>query len=176
MTPAWNETPLGSVGRWGLTALVILALFLLSTFPFRFAGLGEIRPAFMLMAVYYWTILRPSLLPPPAVFAIGIVLDVLFAYPLGMNAMVFVIAQWVTRGQRKFLLGQPFPVIWAGFALMALGSGVAQWLVFSLFSGTLVPVRPVVVGTLLSVFLFPAAALPLSVAHKALVDRPPSAS
>ena len=132
MTPEWNEPFLKIIGRWGLALAVVLFILLISAVPIRVAHLGEVKPVFMLMAVYYWTILRPS--PPLAVFILGLVLDLLSNYPFGMNALVLVAAQALTASQRKFLLGQSFLVIWAGFALIALGAGVIQWILFDLFN------------------------------------------
>ncbi|MFH1159041.1 MAG: rod shape-determining protein MreD [Pseudomonadota bacterium] len=175
MTSVWNEPLLGAVGRWGLMLLTVFVLFILSAFPFEIAHLGEVRPFFMLMAVYYWTILRPSLLPPPATFVIGIILDLLFNWPFGMNAVVLVTAQALTLRQRKFLLGQLFLVIWAGFALMALMAGAAQWMLFALFNMTLISVKPMLVSSVLSALLFPLMVLPLMMLHKALAARPSAA-
>lgn len=174
MTPVWNESLLRTVGRWGLALLVLTALFSLSVMPLDILHLGDVRPAFMLMAVYYWTVLRAPLWAPVAVFAFGLALDLLFAYPLGLQALVFVLAQWLTGSQRKFLLGQSFPVIWAGFALVALGAGALQWALFSLFNLTWFSARLMLVSAALSVCLFPLLAWPLSVVHKALEDDPSS--
>ena len=170
MTADWHESLLRILARWGLALAVLLVLILLSAFPFRIAHLGEIRPVFMLMAVYYWTILRPA--PPVAVFVVGLILDLLSAYPFGMNALVLVAAQALTGHNRKFLLGQSFLVIWAGFALVALGAGVIQWVLFSLFNLALVSVKPVLISVILSSFLFPLSVLPLAAVHKALADSP----
>lgn len=170
MTSEWHETFLKIVGRWGLALAVILALIMLSVIPFHIAYLGEIRPVFMLMAVYYWTILRPS--SPLAVFALGLVLDLLSSYPLGMNAMVLVAVQALTAHNRKFLLGQSFLVIWAGFALVALGVAVVQWGLFSLFNLTLVTPKPALISAVLSAFIFPLSALPLAAVYKALAGDP----
>ncbi len=172
MTPVWNESFLRIVGRWGLALIVLFFLFVLSAFPFRIAHLGEVRPVFMLMAVYYWTILRP--VPPLAVFMVGLALDLLSDYTFGMNALILVAAQWLTGSQRKFLLGQSFLVIWAGFALIALGAGTVQWLLFTLFNLALVPAKPMLISVVLSTFLFPLLVLPLSAVHKALADDPSS--
>jgi rod shape-determining protein MreD len=169
-----DESLLGTVGRWGLALLVLFVLLALSSVPLEISHLGEIRPVFMLMAVYYWTILRPSSMLPVAVFAIGLVLDLLSAYPFGMHAFIFVVAQWITSSQRKFLLGQSFLVIWSGFAFIALGAGVLQWALFSLFNLTFLPVKAILISFVLSVFLFPLLVLPLSMVHKALVDDPSS--
>ncbi len=173
MTPLWNESLWQTVWRRGLAALVLFVLLALSALPLDIARLGEIRPAFMLMAVYYGTILRPQLLPPLVAFALGIALDLLAAAPLGLHALVMVGAQWLTRSQRKFLLGQPFPVIWSGFALIALGAGLAQWGLFSLFGLALLPLKAMLVSVVFSTFLFPLAAWPLHIVHKALADPAP---
>ena len=176
MIPEWNEPLLGAVGRFGIALLTLFVLFILSAVPLQVAHLGEVRPVFMLMAVYYLAILRPSLLPPPLVFIIGLVLDLISAYPLGMNALVLVVSQWLAKSQRKFLSGQSFLVIWAGFAIVALFSGLAQWLLFSLFNLTVVPVKSTFISFVLSVFLFPVMALLLSAVHKVLADPSSSAS
>lgn len=174
MTPAWNESAWGVVLRRMIVAAVLLALLVLSALPLNIARLGEIRPSFMLMAVYYGTILRPQTLPPVAVFIIGVVLDFLSAWPPGMQALVMVAVQWLTRSQRKFLLGQPFPVIWVGFAMIALGSGIVQWGLFSLLNFTFVPLKAMLAGVVFSTFVFPLAAMPLHMVYKALTDPPSS--
>lgn len=166
MTAEWHESSLRVVGRWGLALAVIILFMLLSTVPFRLAHLGEVRPAFMLMAVYYWSILRPS--PPAVVFVIGLILDLVSNYPFGLQALILVAAQTLTGSQRKFLLGQSFLVIWAGFALVALAAGLIQWGVFSLFESAWMTVKPMLISTVLSSFLFPVVVLPLAAMHKAL--------
>jgi len=170
MTPAWNESYLRIVGRWGLVLSGVFVLLILSVFPFKIAHRGEIRPAFLLMAVYYWAILRPPM--PLAAFVLGIFLDLLSDYPTGMSALILVTVQWLTSNQRKFFLGQSFLVIWAGFALVALAAGIVQWVLFSLFDMTLVPARSMLISALLSSFLFPLVVWPLSRVYKALVDHP----
>lgn len=170
MTPNWNEPVLKIIGRWGLVLLAIFVLFVLSMFPFRLTEMGEIRPAFMLMAVYYWAIMRPT--PPLVAFFVGFFLDLLLQYPPGMNAFVFVLTHWVTRNQRKFLMGQPFMVIWAGFALTALVAGILQWLLFALLDQAVAPIVPVLVSIAFTVFLFPLMAAALAVVHKAMMEDP----
>jgi len=169
MTDEWHDSLLKTIGRWGLALAAILVLVLLSALPLQIAHLGEVRPVFMLMAVYYWTILRSS--PLLAVFVLGLMLDLLSDYPLGMNALVLVLAQALTTHNRKFLLGQSFLVIWAGFALVALGAGILQWLLFCLYNFSLVSAKSMLISTALSAFLFPVAALPLAAVHRALSDR-----
>ncbi|MBI3441978.1 MAG: rod shape-determining protein MreD [Proteobacteria bacterium] len=171
MASVWNESLLRMIGRWGLALAMLLVLFVFSAAPLEIARLGEIRPVFMLMAVYYWTILRPALLPAPAVFAIGLVLDLLSAAPFGMNALILVLAQWLIRSQRKFLLGQSFLMIWAGFAAIATGAGLMQWGLFVMFNLTLFSAKPMLVSVVISTLLFPLFVWPLSAVHKALMTH-----
>jgi rod shape-determining protein MreD len=167
----WNEPFLRVIGRLGLSLLALFTLFILSAVPFKIPHFGEIRPLFMLMAVYYWTVVRPAPLPSLFIFITGLFLDLLAAYPLGMNALLLVIAQWVTGVQRKFLMGQSFLVVWAGFFLLAGAAGFVQWAFFSLFSTSLVSATPMLASVVLSAFLFPLMALALYIIHKALTDQ-----
>lgn len=151
----WQHTPWGAIGRVGVVLLVIALLFLLSAFPLPFGNLGDVRPAFLLMAVYYWSITRPENLSVAGVFFLGVLLDLLSGLPLGLNGLVFLSVQWIMRRQRKFMMGQPFRLIWAGLALVALGAGLCQWFLFALFYFSLPPVLPVLISATLTAFAFP---------------------
>lgn len=157
------------MGQWGLVLLAVLVLTLLSAIPLHIVHLAEVRPMFMLMAVYYWTMLRPT--PVVGVFLLGLLLDLISDYPLGMNAFVLLLAQILTTHNRKFLLGQSFLVTWAGFAVVALGAGLLEWLLFSLFNFTLVSTKSVLLSVVLSAFLFPVVVLPLAAVNRALLGR-----
>lgn len=151
----WQEPLLSILGRLGLTFLIGFVLLLLSVFPLPTEHLGDVRPAFILMTVYYWAIMFPSTLTYFTVFLIGLSFDLLAGFPPGVNAMTLLIVQWIVRSQRKFMLGQPFRVIWAGLALMAFGAALMQWAVFSLFYGAPLNIRPVLISALLTCLLFP---------------------
>ena len=165
----WRKWPWETVRRLGLTLLAVAVLLLLGAIPFHLGRLGEIRPAFLLIAVYYWAVMRPETLPPLFTFLAGIALDLLAGYPLGMNALTLVAAQWITRVQRKFLLGQPFAVIWAGLAIEALAAGILQWALFSLFYLNLMSIRPALMSALLTAIVFPLTVPPLAALNRLLV-------
>lgn len=166
-----QDVVLNKVARWGLTSMVIFVLFILSAIPLDFFNMGEIRPAFMLIAIYYMTILRPSVMPAFVVFLIGLALDLASSYPFGLNAMILVSVQWMVRSQRKLLLSHSFKIIWGGFAIVALIAGIAQWAVLSLFNFSLYSAKPIMFSVLLSSFVFPLLAFPLLLVHKSLIDE-----
>lgn len=91
------------------------------------------RPFWFLIAVFYWMLYRPTLLPMWILFLCGLLLDTLLAAPLGLHAFVLVLAGWMVRRQRRFLFAQSFPVLMVAFAMLviiseALFAGVA-WLI-----------------------------------------------
>lgn len=166
----WKEYVLPAIWRAGIVLLALSVLLGLSLIPLEVAHLGDIRPFFMLAAIYYWAIMRPSMIPAALVFLLGLLLDLLYAYPLGMQALVLVTAYWVARGQRRFLMGQSFRVIWATFSVVALASGLIQWTAFSIFSLSLAPLQPPLVSSLLTALIFPLLVMPLSLVVRALSD------
>lgn len=158
----WKGILLAAAARFGLTFLVIFVLLIVSTFPLPGPHLAEVRPAFVLMAVYYWTILFPGTFSYFLTFGLGIALDLLTGFPLGINAASLVLVQWVTFRQRKFMLGQPFGVLWAGLALVAVSIGTLQWLVFSIVNSQPAPLRSQLMSIAVTCALFPVAAPALS--------------
>lgn len=167
----FRQSFVDSVGRIGLTLLIVSVLVLLSVMPLGLSGSGAIRPAFVLMAVYYWAIYRPYMLSPLGAFLAGLALDLLTGGPTGLQALILLVVGLVTATQQKFMLSQRFGVMWACFALVALVNGVVQWLVFGLVNLQMTAFKPVLVSAAISGLLFPAIALPLYMINRAMDNR-----
>ncbi|HYD19269.1 MAG TPA: rod shape-determining protein MreD [Patescibacteria group bacterium] len=171
----WDGSTAGMLGRWALIILFMFLLLILSIFPFKIGHFGEIRPSFILMAIYYWAIMRPSTFPPLATFCLGIMLDLLAGdtWPLGVNAITLLAVQWIMRRQRKFMLGQGFIVLWMGLALVTLTAGLFQWLVYSAFNQSfeIQTLQPVLISAVMTSVIFPLIVLPLSAFNKKLAER-----
>ncbi|TVR98870.1 MAG: rod shape-determining protein MreD [Rhodospirillales bacterium] len=120
-----------------LTPFVIAVLsVLLAVVPLRVPSLGVAGPIWPLMAVFYWTLYRPDLMPAVAVFAVGILFDALSGAPLGVNTLAFLALHGLVAGQRRFFYGKPFLLIWLGFAVVAGTAMMAAWALASLWYGT----------------------------------------
>src|SRR5271157_4607496 len=74
--------------------------------PAPIPGYAALTPAFTLMAVYHWTIYRPDLLPPLALFLIGVAQDLLAGAPLGMTALLLLLARAMVRRHRSHFVNQ----------------------------------------------------------------------
>jgi rod shape-determining protein MreD len=155
---ALHDSLSGRLKRTAMLLAQVLVLAVLSCIPFDLWHLSQVRPAFLLMGIYYWGVFRPGTLTPLAAFLIGLLLDLLYACPPGLNALNFVCVQWLTGAQRKFLSSQTFIVLWMCFLLTAAASALFQWAAMSLFAWSFMPVKPVLAGALLTWLFFPLAA------------------
>ena len=155
-----------------LPAYVIVAvLFVIGIVSVSYPLNGILETPFFLMALYYWSIYRPTLLPRWLVFVIGCLMDFLVGFPVGMSAVLFLIVQWFVGSQRKFLMAQSFLFVWFGFFVVSVSVLAAQWSIFSVVAGHAYPLKPLLVSAFLGGVLFPFVALLLHFTHKFLPVR-----
>ncbi|MCB1782403.1 MAG: rod shape-determining protein MreD [Alphaproteobacteria bacterium] len=146
----------------------ILCLFALSTVPLTLPLTGPVEVPLLVMAIYYWSLYRPTLLPVWLVFAAGVLYDLLSGLPVGMHAFVFVIIRWVVVDQRLFLTGQPFVTVWIGYMLVSAGAALLQWGLFGLIHFQWPPFAPTLLMTTLGIFMFPFIMMALHFTHRFL--------
>ena len=96
---------------------------------------GMFKPHLVLIVLFYWTVYRPTLVPPLYCFLLGLGMDMLLDTPPGLFAGLFVLLHWVIRDQRRFLTGQPYIVIWAVFGLVGVTFSFLQWGLMGLANG-----------------------------------------
>jgi rod shape-determining protein MreD len=147
------------------TALVPL---LLGIVPFSIPGVPLVAPSGAAIAVFYWSVYRPDLMPLWAVFGLGLLQDVLGGTPLGLHALGFLAIQAVGFGQRRAFIGKPLSLAWAGLLVAAFGAYVAMWLLASIHAGAVLPVGRIGFQFLTTVGLFPCAAWFLVRIHRAM--------
>src|SRR6185437_11782942 len=152
--------------------LTTLLFVVISIVPWHVPGLAMVAPAFGLMAVYHWTIYRPDLLPPSAVFVAGLLLDLLNGTPyVGTSALSLLLTRSVLMSQRRFFVNRLFPVLWAGFLLTAAAVVAFEWALVSALHGAVLGARPAIFEALLTVAIFPLASYLLARAQRAFLMR-----
>jgi len=152
--------------------LTTAAAAIFAILPLRIPGYAALTPAIALMAVYHWTIYRPDLLPPIALFAIGIAEDLLAGSPVGIGALTLLVTYAVVLQFRRHFVGRTFPFVWAGFTLVAGGAMIGLWVLHCLLEFTLMNPRNTVFRMVLTIAVFPAASFLLGRTQRALVDGP----
>ena len=135
--------------------LVTVVLGVLNFLPAQLPGYAEVSPNLALMAVYYWALHRPNLLPATAVFVIGLLQDFLSGGTVGFNATILVLVFMVAFSQRRFFYGKSFLVVWWGFMMVSLGVAVVGWLLSCVLFATLLDPGPAMFEGLMNAAAYP---------------------
>ena len=139
-------------------SLVTLLCVLIGRMPLGVPHLGTVVPLLSLAAVFFWTVRRPDLLVPGAVFLVGLVDDALGGTPFGLGALELLLVRWLVVTQRRVFLGKPFALMWWGFAVVAPVAVAGAWLAGGIARGAFVPAGPMAVQLVLTLVTFPAVA------------------
>jgi len=147
---------------------MLLVFFLgLVSVPYPLAAF--FKAPLLLMIIYYWSIYRPTLIPPWFVFAGGLCFDLIAGAPyLGLSALLFLACRMVVVDQRRFLTGQAFPMIWIGFGALNVAFHLLQWGIFSGLNGVWMPLQEFSSSLVLGIVIFPVFYLFLHLTHKIL--------
>lgn len=149
-------------------ATMMLAV-VVTILPVPAPGYAALTPAFTLMAAYHWTMYRPDLLPAIGLFAVGLALDLLTGGPVGVNALVLLLARGAVLRHRRHFINQSFPFVWGGFTLLAITAMTGVWALQCLLQLSLFDVRETVFRTVLTIAIFPAASFALGRTQRALM-------
>lgn len=156
--------------RFTVPYIVMLVLYILNLTFLSFPLSLSLEPPFTLMAIYYWSIYRPKLVPVWLVFMAGILFDFISGVPVGVHAFIFVAARWIVTDQRLLLSSQSYAAVWIGFIVVNLIAVAVEWFLFGLIQFQWSPLQPAALMFASGVLLFPAVSLVLHLAHRVLPD------
>lgn len=128
---------------------------LLSLQPVHLPGYVNLTPAFALMTVYYWTIFRPDLLPPLALFGIGVVYDLLSGGLPGVTPFLFLLSRVAVLRCRRWFINRTFSFLWGGFTLLTSAAMAGLWMLHSVLAFQFIGFTGSVFRTALTISLFP---------------------
>lgn len=168
-TSLWQRLDVLARSLWPFT--LTLLLLIIAVVPLQIPHLGPISPGVALISVYYWALHRPTILPAPAVFLLGVVHDFLGGAPLGVGVLVLLIVYGVIVSQRRVFLNASFAIVWLGFALTAAGATFAAWIMSSLLFVAILDPRSAMFSWLLTVGLYPVVAHLFARAQRGLLRR-----
>jgi rod shape-determining protein MreD len=143
----------------------LVFLLVLASLPL---GLPGLVPAVCLPCVFFWSVFRPAGLPPPAVFCIGLLQDLLIQAPLGSSVLVLLICQGIALRWRGFLAKLSFLMIWLIYIVMALGAAVLAWALQCVLNLQLLPPAPALYGVALTAGLYPTLSYLLARVHQVM--------
>jgi rod shape-determining protein MreD len=161
---------LDAMSRAAFPFACTLLLMLLAMAPFGFAGQAMLLPAITLPCVFFWSLFRPAAMPPPAVFLIGLLLDLLGYLPVGTGVLTLLVLHGLTVRWRRSLARQGFAVVWISYAIMAVGAAALFWALASVLTFRLLPAGPAVFLFVLTIAVYPTVAILFTAAHRSIAD------
>ncbi|MBK1657981.1 rod shape-determining protein MreD [Paracraurococcus ruber] len=157
---------LDSLARAALPSGVTALLMMLAVVPL---GLFGLVPAIALPCVFFWSVFRPAALPPPAVFGLGLLQDLLTAAPLGSGVLVLLVVHGLAARWRRLLAKQSFLLVWLAFCGVAAGAAALATALQALLGWQALPLPPGLWQAVLTAGLYPLLAWPLTRAHEAMI-------
>ena len=154
--------------RVSLAQFITFIFFIANIVSFSMPEAVLVRPYFILIAIYYWSIYRPTFLSPLFIFILGLLYDLILAYPLGLHSIIFIAVQWIVISQRLFFLGQSYMAVWLSFACLLFGVSGVEWLFFCFYLGSIVSFKAVFFSFLVTFFILPLMTTILVLAHRIL--------
>ena len=142
--------------RWlGVPMLQALAATVLFGLPLRAFGLQLPEPIFPMAAVFAWAVIRPSVLAPFGVLAMGLFLDLFWGGPLGLWALCLLIAYGAALAGRSMVAGQNRAILWGWYGVVTATAMVAGYLFVMLDSRSTPGLVPMAWQFLATILLYP---------------------
>jgi rod shape-determining protein MreD len=132
-----------------------VVLVIVGLIPLPVPDYALVAPQLAFVAVYFWALHRPHLLPAYAVFIVGLLQDALSGMPVGVNVLVLLTIHGVVLSQRRFFIGKSFAIAWLGFAIVAAVAFLETWILISVLDLAVVNAAPVAVQYPVTVGVFP---------------------
>jgi len=126
-------------------------------------------PLLALMPVYFWSLVRPDLMPPWAAFALGLLQDLLSGMPPGVWAASFIAAYALIDRQRDSFAGLSGWAAVLGFGIVAVVANLCAFLLVSFYFRAIPPFTPAFSLLVVTVVLYAPVAVILAFIHRRLV-------
>jgi rod shape-determining protein MreD len=164
---SWGQR-LDRAGRQGFPAATTIIGMILLSAPFGLPGQAQLLPAFTLAAVFFWSLFRPSSVPPPLTFLFGLFADLLSDAPIGSNVLVLLLTQFLVVRSRRFLPQKGFLFVWLVFIAAAAAAALIQWGLACIMSWVIYPPIAATAQFLLTAGLYPLLAMAFTQAHRTI--------
>ena len=154
----------------GLTPLMLtMILVLIGMVPLQNPDIAALVPSMALIAVYYWAVHRPDLLPLWVTFMIGLFEDLLSGGYVGVGILSLLLVYSVVELQRRLFLRASFQMLWMLFAMTAAGAMYLAWVLNCLLYADWLSFWPVLFQFLTTVAAYPLIAWLFAKAQRLLV-------
>lgn len=164
----WRQ--LDAAARASFPSACTALLLLLLAAPLGLPGQAQLQPAVALACVFFWSVFRPSSMPAPVVFGLGLLSDLLGLGPLGVGVLTLLFTHGLAWRGRRALAGQGFLVVWMAFVAIAAGAAALSWALNSLLTLQMLSGTAALFQFGLTAGLYPVLSVLFTHAHRGLAD------
>ena len=157
--------------RQTLPFVITMTLLLATTLPSPVPFLDDVGPAWVLIAIFHWTVRCPDQMPLTAVFALGILQDLLLGYPVGPTALVYVLIRANAPMLVEWAGGRGTARLWWMFCVTAVIACTVHWLLVVILMMQWIPPLPAALQLMMTVAVYPVVGWVLSQLQRALTPR-----
>jgi rod shape-determining protein MreD len=138
-------------------ALIAIALTIVLATPVELFGLTLPEPVLPMVLAFAWPLIRPSMLAPAVLFALGLFLDIFWGGTLGMWPLALLAVYAVVLVSRNLLAGQETQVLFVWYAICTALAFFLAYLVVSFDAGRPPSLLALLLQVLPTLLLFPVA-------------------
>jgi rod shape-determining protein MreD len=149
----WRK--LDTLARQLMPCAMTLAMLIAGVVPLHIPAFESVAPAMPLIAVFYWSLHRPDLMPAWAAFVLGLLQDIFAGLPLGVSACALIAVHAAVNTQRRFFVGKSFGVVWLGFTVVASAAVALSWVLTCVSCGALLAPEAALFQSLITIGVFP---------------------
>ena len=164
----WHR--LDMAARQVVPVSITLILLFIGMTPLHAPGFFQVMPGFALMAIFYWGMYRPELMPQSIIFLLGVLQDVFLGTPLGLHSLIYLGVHGAVTFQRGFFYDKSFFVIWLVFAMVSGGAMVLGLVLLSFVNMSFVAPGAAFFQYLLTLGFFPVISWLLSRLHRLVLE------
>jgi rod shape-determining protein MreD len=157
---------LDGAARVSFPACITVLLMLLIAAPLGFNDQPALLPAVAIGCVWFWSLVQPDWLPPPIVFLIGLLLDLMGYLPPGVGVLTLLCVHGAALRLRRPLARKGFVLVWLAFLPVAAAAAVLIWLLVMLLTFRVLSPDPAIFQATLTIALYPLIAVPMAAAQR----------
>jgi rod shape-determining protein MreD len=138
-----------------IPALITVAATILLATPVKLFGLSLPEPVIPMVLAFAWPLIRPSIIAPVVLMALGLFLDIFWYGPLGVWALSLLGIYAVVLGSRAFLIGQETAVLFVWYAACCCVAFLLAYLIVGLKAGNAPSILSLLGQVFPTLLLFP---------------------
>jgi rod shape-determining protein MreD len=136
-------------------ALISAAITFVLATPVKVFGLSLPEPIIPMVLAFAWPLIRPSIVAPVVLMALGLFLNFILGGPLGLWSLSLLVIYSVILGARSFLMGQDTAVLFVWYAGCCGLAFLLAYLAMSIIAGTAPSLLALIGQVVPTLLLFP---------------------